>query len=139
MHDCDLVQYCLLKNTVKTKVYKNDKANQGEGIYNFLPCSAFFLLLRCPSGQTSLIVAPSLFHSPASPNTIMISQLFSRDIPIIHAPACPQLCPYACASCFLFCCCICPPSLPVVLYANTWRYGFYPYVPKLYAFSGLAK
>ena len=61
MHDCDLVQYCILKNTVKTKVYKNDKANQGEGIYNFLPCSAFFLLQRCPSGQTSLIVAPNLF------------------------------------------------------------------------------
>lgn len=61
MHDCDLVQYCILKNTVNTKVYKNDKANQGERIHTFLPRSAFFLFLRWPSGQRSLIVAPDLF------------------------------------------------------------------------------
>lgn len=55
------------QNTVKTKPYKNDKANQGEGTYNILPSSAFFLFLRWPSGQTSLTVAPNLFSlSPIS-------------------------------------------------------------------------
>lgn len=74
------------------------------------------------------------FCSPSSPNTMMISQLFSRDMSIIHAPACPQLCLYACASCFLFCCCICPPSFPVLLYANTWGYGFCPLCTQIVCF-----
>lgn len=55
------------QNTVKTKAYKNDKANQGEGIRNILPSSAFFLFLRWPCGQTSLTVASNLFSlSPIS-------------------------------------------------------------------------
>ena len=122
-----------IQNTVKTKAYKNDKANQGEGIHNILPSSALFLFLRWPSGQTSLTVAPNFLLSPISQYQ-NDKPRFSRDIPIIHAPTGPQLCPFACASCFLFCCWIYTPSLPVLLYANTWRYGFCPLCTQIVCF-----
>ena len=122
------------QNTVKTKAYKNDKANQGEGIHNILPSSAFFLFLRWPSGQTSLTVAPNFFSLAPISQYHNDMPRFSRDIPIIHTPTGPQLCPFACSSCFLFCCCIYPPSLPVPLYANTWRYGFCPLCTQIVCF-----
>lgn len=103
----------------------------------FFPRSAFFLFLRWPFSKRSLAVASDLF------SLSLISQ-YHNDKPAVlqgHTYYSRTRLSSALSLCLCFllslCCCICPPSLPVLLYANTWRYGFLAlYAPKLYALLG---
>ena len=126
-----------IQNTVKTKAYKNDKANQGEGIHNILPSSALFLFLRWPSGQTSLTVAPNFLLSPISQYQ-NDKPRFSRDTPIIHAPVL-NFVPLLALPAFSFVVVSILHHFLSCCMQTRGGMGSVPYVPKLYAFIGLAK
>lgn len=98
------------------------------------PINHFFLGPgRWPFAETSLIVATNLFSLSPSPNIIIISQLFSTDIPILHPSICPLPYLHTCISCLLHHCSFSHYFQPFCIQTCRGMFSAW-YVPTLYAF-----